>query len=91
MWSEPPEPFTDRIDTKLANAEVLEAIRSAIRELSEPQQSVVTFRDVEGLSTSEVAQLLELSEANVRVLLHRGRAKIREILEGTLKGGYSWS
>jgi RNA polymerase sigma-70 factor (ECF subfamily) len=91
MWNEPPEPFTDRIDTKLANAEVLEAIRSAIRELSEPQQSVVTFRDVEGLSTSEVAQLLELSEANVRVLLHRGRAKIREILEGTLKGGYSWS
>jgi len=34
--------------------------------------------------------LLELSEANTRVLLHRGRAKIRETLEETLTGGRSW-
>lgn len=90
MWTEPPEPFTDLIDTSIANADVVKAIREAIRTLGEPQQSVVTLRDVEGLSTSEVAGLLELSEANVRVLLHRGRAKIREILEETVKGGHSW-
>ena len=90
MWIEPPAPFTELIDTRLANTEVLEACKQAIRNLPEPQQSVVTLRDVEGLSTSEVSHLLELSEANTRVLLHRGRAKIREALEGTLKGGYSW-
>jgi RNA polymerase sigma-70 factor (ECF subfamily) len=90
MWREAPVPFTDLINDKLANAEVLESCRKAIRELPEPQRSVVTFRDVEGLSTREVSELLELSEANTRVLLHRGRAKIRESLEATLKGGYSW-
>jgi RNA polymerase sigma-70 factor (ECF subfamily) len=90
MWREAPVPFTELINDKLANAEVLEACRNAIRELPEPQQSVVTLRDVEGLSTREVSELLELSEANVRVLVHRGRAKIRESLEGSLKGGYSW-
>ncbi len=90
MWIEPPEPFTELVNAKLANAEVVAACREAIRGLSEPQQSVVTLRDVEGLSTSEVAQVLDLSEANVRVLLHRGRAKIREVLEGTLKGGSAW-
>ena len=90
MWIEAPEPFTDVIEGRLANAGVVNAVRSAIRDLGEPQLSVVTLRDVEGLSTSEVAELLELSEANVRVLLHRGRAKIRATLEETLKGGYSW-
>ena len=90
MWIEAPAPFTDFIDAKLANAEVVEACREAIRLLPEPQQSVVTLRDVEGLSTSEVSHLLDLSEANTRVLLHRGRAKVREALEGKLKGGYSW-
>jgi len=90
MWLEPPAPFTEVIDTKLASAEIVSAIRDAIRTLPEPQQAVVTLRDVEGLSTSEVAELLELSEANVLVTLHRGRAKVREILEGTLQGGRSW-
>lgn len=90
MWVEPPEPFTELVNSRIASADIVQAIRSAIRALPEPQESVVTLRDVEGLSTSEVAELLELSEANVRVLLHRGRAKIRENLEGTLKGGYSW-
>ena len=90
MWREPPAPFTDLINDKLDNAVVLEACRKTLRDLPEPQQSVVTLRDVEGLSTREVSELLELSEANTRVLLHRGRAKIREKLEGTLKGGNSW-
>jgi len=90
MWREAPVPFTEAINDKLANAEILQACRDAIRDLPEPQQTVVTLRDVEGLSTREVSELLELSEANTRVLLHRGRAKIREALEGTLKGGYSW-
>ena len=61
-------------------------MRDAIASLGEPQQSVVTLRDVEGLSTEEVATLLGLSEANVRVILHRGRAKVRGIVETAMKG-----
>jgi RNA polymerase sigma-70 factor (ECF subfamily) len=90
MWKEAPEPFTDLVNSKIATADVLRAVRAAIGELAEPQQSVVTLRDVEGLSTSDVAALLGLTQANVRVLLHRGRARIREVLEETLKGGSSW-
>jgi len=41
---------------------------------------------VEGLSTREAADILGLSEANVRVILHRTRAKIREAIEEA-KGG----
>ena len=44
------------------------------------------LRDVEGLDPGEVCELLELSEGNQRVLLHRGRAGVRDSLEGYLDG-----
>jgi len=42
--------------------------------------------DVDGLEAEEVCGLLEISEANQRVLLHRGRAQIRNALEEHLNG-----
>src|SRR5580704_862418 len=86
FWSDPPVPFTEAVDARLDNSALLHAVRTAIDALGEPQQAVVTLRDVEGLSTQEVATLLGLSEANVRVILHRGRARVREIVEEAMKG-----
>lgn len=86
FWSDPPVPFTDVVDARLDNAVILGAVRHAIDTLGEPQRAVVTLRDVEGLSTQEVGTLLGLSEANVRVILHRGRARVREIVEEAMKG-----
>jgi RNA polymerase sigma-70 factor (ECF subfamily) len=90
MWNEAPQPFTELVEGRLARADVVDAVHRAMRELPELQHAVVTLRDVEGLSTSEVAELLELSDANVRVLLHRGRARIREVLEMTMNRGQPW-
>jgi RNA polymerase sigma-70 factor (ECF subfamily) len=39
------------------------------------------MRDIEGLSSEEVCNVLELTESNQRVLLHRARAKVRQALE----------
>jgi len=89
MWSEPPVAFTDLVDGRLDDEVVATVVRRAIAELPEPQQTVVTLRDVEGLSTAEVARLLELTEANVRVIVHRGRARLRAELEQVVKGGRS--
>ena len=86
-WRVPPEPFTDTIDNAVANEEIVRSVREAILRLPEPQRAVVTLRDVEGLSTMEVAELLELSEANVRVILHRGRARVRNDVETRMQGG----
>ena len=86
MWKEPPASFADLLADNQANAQLAAAVRAAIAELPDIQRSVVTLRDVEGLSTSEVASLLDLSEANARVILHRARAHIRELLERVAKG-----
>ena len=86
MWKEPPASFVDLLADNQANAQLAAAVRAAIVELPDIQRSVVTLRDVEGLSTSEVASLLDLSEANARVILHRARAHIRELLERVAKG-----
>jgi len=86
-WSDPPTPFTELVEQHLDDASVVAAVHAAVRDLPEPQQAVVTLRDVQGLSTYEVSALLGLTEGNVRVILHRGRAKVREALEGLVRGG----
>jgi RNA polymerase sigma-70 factor (ECF subfamily) len=88
-WTDPPTPFTDLVDHRLDDAGTVAAIRTAIAALPEPQQAVVTLRDVEGLSTYEVSSLLALTEGNVRVILHRGRAKVRAAVEDSIRGGGS--
>ena len=59
---------------------------AALQELPERQRAVVTLRDVHGLSSEEVCASLDLSQANQRVLLHRGRARLRTVLENYYRG-----
>ena len=60
-------------------AEELQArIDAAIRTLPPRQQQVITLLDIEGWSGAEVCEILDLTEANQRVLLHRARTKVRD-------------
>ena len=56
-------------------------IAAAIDQLPPTQRDVIRLRDVEGFSSAEVRALLDLSETNQRVLLHRARSKVRAALE----------
>jgi RNA polymerase sigma-70 factor (ECF subfamily) len=80
-WCDPPEPWGESPAERLIAKEALGAVAGAISELPEQQRRVVTLRDVEGWTSGEVCALLELSEANQRVLLHRGRSRVRAALE----------
>lgn len=84
-WLTPPLPWRvldERDPEALAGQrEMLRALERALPRLPETQRVAVTLRDVEGLELADVAQVLEVTEGNLRVLLHRGRARLRDVLE----------
>jgi RNA polymerase sigma-70 factor (ECF subfamily) len=80
-WSSPPAHWSDDIIERLSSGAFLSKIQDALSELPESQRAVVTLRDLDGLSSKDVCDVLEISEANQRVLLHRGRSRIRAIFE----------
>lgn len=61
----------------LLRSEVREVVRAAVSSLPNTQRLVVTLRDIEGWTSAEVCQLLRITDANQRVLLHRARLRIR--------------
>lgn len=86
-WREPPDAWTQADPERLAMAgETRAAIEAAIGELPEAQRAVMTLRDIEGLETEEICNLLAITVTNQRVLLHRARSKVREALERRLGG-----
>lgn len=84
-WASAPASWEDVPEDRLLAGETLDRIREAIAELPATQAQVITLRDVEGWSAEEVCDLLAISEGNQRVLLHRGRSKVRRALEDYLE------
>jgi RNA polymerase sigma-70 factor, ECF subfamily len=80
-WVSPPEHWIEQADDRLHAAKVADRLRSAIGDLPALQRQVVVLRDVQGLSSDEVCAVLEISAGNQRVLLHRGRSRLRQVLE----------
>lgn len=77
-WASPPRDWPQE---RLLEGETLGVLRDAIEMLPDVQREVIRLRDVEGWSADEVADLLEISDGNQRVLLHRARSKVRAALE----------
>jgi RNA polymerase sigma-70 factor (ECF subfamily) len=74
-------PATDELpEERLLADELSKHVRDAVAQLPPAQAEVVRLHDIEGWSSEEVCELLSVSEGNQRVLLHRGRSKIRGIL-----------
>lgn len=68
----------------LLAGEFRDVLTKALAELPARQRAVVELRDVHGLDAEEVCSLLDVTSTNQRVLLHRGRARLREILEAAI-------
>ena len=80
-WAAPPRDWPQE---RVLERETLDLVRSAIETLPETQRTVIRLRDVEGWTAEEVAEALDISDGNQRVLLHRARSKVRAVLESHL-------
>ena len=85
-WNSFPASWSTTPETRLLSSETLQRIRAAIEDLPAGQKAVITLRDIEGWSASEVCNALQISESNQRVLLHRGRSRVRRALERYFTG-----
>ena len=83
-WSSPPAHWIEQADERLEAATLKDTIRAALGDLPPLQREVVGLRDVDGLTTREVCEVLDITEGNQRVLLHRGRSRLRQALESEL-------
>lgn len=70
----------------LESDELCKQVNAAINELPDTYCNVLLLRDVEGYDTREVAELLDITDANVKVRLHRARAALKRLLEPILRG-----
>ncbi len=85
-WSSYPNRWSDLPEERLLARELMELAQRTIDALPPNQRTVITLRDIDGWESHEVCELLDISEINQRVLLHRARAKVRRALEGELDG-----
>jgi RNA polymerase sigma-70 factor, ECF subfamily len=87
-WDQPPRPWDDLTPERLAtSAQIRVRLAAALEELPETQRAVVALRDIEGCSSDETCNVLGISETNQRVLLHRGRSRLRRLLEPLMRSG----
>ena len=86
-WKEYPRAFPETPEGSVLADELTSVARAELDRLPDRQRIVVTLRDMLGFDSSEVCELLGISGANQRVLLHRGRAAVRLVLESYLGVG----
>src|SRR5215813_2850429 len=82
-WREDQAPVNWPVDPGLLleSKEFWEILDRCLAQLSQQMAAAFTLREIEGLSSNEVCQILNVTPNNLWVLLHRGRAKLRHLLE----------
>ena len=85
-WTSAPPRLELEPETNLLSTELREHLLEAVDRLAPAQRAVITLRDLVGVPADEVCELLELSDGNQRVLLHRARAGVRAALAPLMAG-----
>lgn len=86
-WRTHPNDWSVIPEDRLLGNETMRRIGQAISSLPPMQAEVIRLRDVQGWSAEEVRDLLDLSDTNQRVLLHRARSRVRRELDEYLSSG----
>src|SRR5260370_37091389 len=67
-------------EQQASNSEIRRLLEEAVEKLPDAYRTIFMLRDVEDMSTTDAAEVLEITEDNVKVRLHRARALLRKSL-----------
>lgn len=85
-WAFPPQPWDDQTPEKLlASKQAVAAMRRAIDGLPPTLRTVLILRDMEGMESADVCAMLQITETNLYVRLHRARERVRQAVETYLE------
>jgi RNA polymerase sigma-70 factor (ECF subfamily) len=85
----PNPPWEGSAEELLARSETREIVRRCIDKLPETYRSILLLRDIEELTTEEVARLLGVTENAVKIRLHRARQALRTLLDPTFRRAFA--
>ncbi len=84
-WTDPPRPWDDLNPERVVAGQQLWAhVTRALENLPPAQRAVIIMRDIAGHESVETCNILGITEANQRVLLHRARARVRQVIEALI-------
>ncbi len=75
----------ESIATQVPNTDTVEMVRTAMGMLPERQREILHLKDIEGYTTHEIAELYQIEESNVRMILSRARVALKEIIIKTMQ------
>jgi len=81
-WQTPPNPWqAETPESLLASEQLREKMENVLAYLPDMQKTVLILREIEGLEMEEICKILDISESNSRVLLHRARTRLWETID----------
>jgi RNA polymerase sigma-70 factor (ECF subfamily) len=83
-WSMAPQQWDMTPEQLFLSGECRAHLEQAIAALPPVQRQVITLRDIQGWDNEEICNTLKISESNCRVLLHRARSRVRQVMEDYL-------
>jgi RNA polymerase sigma-70 factor (ECF subfamily) len=82
MWQTPPNSWqAETPESLLASEQLRGKMEQVVDQLPEMQKTVLILREIEGLEMEEICKILDISESNSRVLLHRARTRLWETID----------
>ena len=85
QWADPVDRWSEDVEDRLDAVTWLPILKAAIDDLPPGQRQVLMLRDIEGLSSEEACSVLGITQGNQRILLHRGRSRLRGLLEAEME------
>ncbi len=80
-WVSPVKAWHNETPEAILQSEQLcHVLHNGINDLPELQQSIIIMHDIEGVELEEICNILDISSSNSRVLLHRARSKLRQLI-----------